>query len=154
MPALIVTPELELSKVERRGILTVPCEDATASCFCLQGKPCEGLRLGYLPLSSRSLERYALQMADQFVGRMATRGFELFGQELRLHGPWPSYEFNQRLADVESTMWKEAMRRNADGDDNPAKALGFVFERAFSPYSDYLLVGDFLKRNVLTEVVV
>lgn len=154
MVALVVAPDLELSKVERRGILTVPSEDATASCRCPAGQPCEGLRLGMLPLASRTLEKYALEMADRFISRLAVRGYDLIGQEVRLHGPWVSYEFNQRLADVESSVWNEAMRRNEDGDDDPAKALGFVFERAFSPYSDYLLVGEFLKRNVLTEVIV
>jgi len=150
MTALVVVPELDISKVERRGVLTVPSEDAAVSCNCTRNRPCRGLIPGKMPLEARTLERHVLEMGTRFIERMQVRGYDLLG-DLKLHGPWVSYEFNTRLADAESATWGEAMTPNSDGDDDPAKAVGFVFERAFSPYSDYLLVGDFLKKNVLIE---
>ena len=152
---LVVAPELDIVKVSRRGILTVPAEDATAACFCPVGQPCRGLMPNALPLTSRTLERHVLHMADRFKARLAVRGYELVEHSLRLHGPWPSYELNRRLVDVEASMWREAQRADRNGDMHHEKMLEAVFERdAASPYSDYLLVGDFLKQAVLTEVIV
>ena len=133
MPVVLVAPERELAKVVRRGILTVPGEDALVRCLC--PKPCAGM--AKLPLQARKLERYALEMGARFTERMAVRGYGLIG-ELRLHGPWPSYELNRNLSDVNAENWED-----------------MVFEQdAMSPYSDYLLVGEFLKQSVLTEVIV
>ena len=144
---IVVAPSLGVSKVVRRGIVTVPEEMATVSCDCLQRKSCSGL--AELPLEARDLELHIRGMADKFISRMAVRGFESIGG-LRLHGPWPSYEFNERLANIEAEAW-----RRAEQEQDRSYLLPFVFERdAASPYKDYLLVGEFLKENVLTEVVV
>lgn len=143
----VVAPELGISKVVRRGIVTVPEEMAKVECSCLRREPCSGL--AELPLEARELELHIRGMADKFTRRMAVRGFELVGG-LRLHGPWPSYEFNERLANIEAEAWKRA-----EQEQDRSYLLPFVFERdAASPYKDYLLVGEFLKENVLTEVVV
>lgn len=144
---LQVAPDLERMLVWRRGILTVPQEDAIVSCSCITSKSCKGLGLNNLPLIARHLQRYCLQMAEKFQERMRIRGYQLQGN-LRLHGPWPSYEFNQHLVDVESSLWREAQRQS-----DPTIVLPLVVDRtATSPYSDYLLVGQFLKQAVLTEI--
>ena len=146
---LVVAPELGTSKVVRRGIVTVPEEMATVSCACLRRQPCSGLVVRDLPLEARDLELQMISMGQKFTERMAVRGYDLIGG-LGLHGPWPSYEFNQRLADIESNAWKQA-----EAEQDLSHVLPFVFERnATSPYKDYLLVGEFLKENVLTEVIV
>ena len=138
-----------MARVVRRGIVTVPQEMATVACDCTRNQPCKGLVVADLPLSARGLELEMRRMGTRFVERLAVRGYEWLG-ELSLHGPWLSYEFNERLADIESEAWKRAVAEN----DNSYLAP-FVFERdAASPYKDYLLVGAFLYRNVLTEVVV
>lgn len=144
---IVIAPDLETHLVQRRGIVTVPNEDALAACWCGARQRCPGLSLSQLPLEMRKLEIYLLEMAKKFQSRMAVRGYELVG-DLRLHGPWVSYEFNQTLADTESALWREAEKQ-----DDLSHVLPFVHNRAFSPYSDYLLVGDFLKEAVLTEVI-
>jgi len=98
----------------------------------------------------RPLELHLKAMGRRFIERMAVRGYEWTGGDLRLHGPWVSYEFNQKLVDIEAVAWREAQSH-----DDPSLVLPFVIERAAtSPYSDYLLIGQFLKRSVLTEVIV
>lgn len=145
---IVIVPELEKQLVQRRGIVTVPREDALAACWCGARQRCRGLSLNDLPLEMRKLEIHLKLMADKFRDRMAIRGYELIG-DLRLHGPWVSYEFNQTLADVESTLWREAAKQ-----DDPSIALPFIIERnAASPYSDYLLVGDFLAKATMTEII-
>lgn len=147
---LIITPSLERSLVQKRGVVTVPQEDAVISCGCLLGRPCNGLALSELPLPARTLELYMREMGSRFVARMRVRGLEWVGGDLRLHGPWVSYEFNEKLVDVESSIWGQAVR-----EDDPASVLPFVGNRdAASPYSDYVLVGDFIAKNTWTEVIV
>lgn len=145
---LVITPSLEKSLIQRRGIVTVPDEDATISCECVSARPCNGLTVRELPLEARTLESHMRMMGDKFVSRMRARGLEWVGGDLRLHGPWPSYEFNRTMADVESSMW-----RQAESEDEPRHVLPMVIERApVGGYSDYLLVGDFLATNVWTEM--
>jgi len=148
LPSLLVTPSLDKTIVQRRGIVTVPNELAKAACRC--PGPCNGISINTLPLPLRPLEIHLRQMGDRFIDRMRVRGFEWVGGDLRLHGPWVSYEFNQHVADVESAAWREAERS-----EDPSAILPFVFEQdAASPYSDYLLVGQFITTPVLTEIIV
>ena len=150
MTALVLTPNLEKSLVTKRGIVTVPDEDATASCLCVRRQNCEGIIVKQLPVESAVLERHMTEMGTRFIDRMKVRGLELAGGDLRLHGPWPSYEFNKTLADVESQAWKDAERT---GDNS--YLLPFIIEQPVKgEYSDYLLVGDFIAPNVWTEVEV
>lgn len=147
MTAIVITPSLEKSLVKRRGIVTVPDEDAKVSCSCVGGKSCDGLDVWKLPLEARTLENHMRMMGDRFVSRMKARGLEPFGG-LLLHGPWPSYEFNRTMADVESSLWKQAVR-----EDDASYVLPFIIEQPEEGgYSDYLLVGDFIAPNVWTEV--
>lgn len=150
MTALVLTPNLEKSLVTKRGIVTVPDEDATASCLCVRRQNCPGIIVNQLPLESATLERYMLEMGTRFLDRMKVRGLELVGSDLRLHGPWPSYEFSKTAADIESQAWKDAER---EGD--ASYVLPFIIEQPVKgAYSDYLLVGDFIAPNVWTEVEV
>ena len=144
MPAIIVGPNLPIVKVVRRGILTVPVEDASVRCSC-PSPTCQGLDVNALPLTSRALQKYVFTMGDRFIERSRIRGYEAVGT-LRLHGPWVSYDFNNTLADIESA---------ALSSEDPADALGFVHNReTFSPYSDYVLVGEFLKQVVVLDIPV
>ena len=147
----VIAPELEQVLVVRRGILTVPAEDALARCKC--PRACSGLAPDKLPLRMRQLELYVMEMAEKFQSRQAIRGHELVGG-LVLHGPFPSYNFNDHLSDVQSSIWNDT-KPDKNGDEHPEHALTVVFERemAFNPYMDYLLVGTFLKQAVLTEVI-
>ena len=148
MTALVITPSLEKSLVTKRGIVTIPDEDATASCLCVKNQNCHGIVVSELPVESAMLERYMLEMGTRFISRMKARGLEWVGGDLRLHGPWPSYEFSKTAADIESQAWKDAER---EGD--LSHALSFVIEQPVKgEYSDYLLVGDFIEPNVWTEV--
>ena len=149
MPNILVAPNLEKMLVQERGIVTVPSEEALVSCFCVRSipQPCSGLRVNDLPLQARQLQLHLFQAAMKWEERMRVRGYQLSG-ELRLHGPWPSYEFNQQLIDIESSLWAKA-----EAEDDPSLLLPFVVDRvATSPYSDYLLVGQFWKQAVLTEI--
>src|SRR3990172_3391238 len=149
MTPRLVTPELEKSLVWRRGILTVPNEDATVSCDCVARKPCRGLVVRDLPLEVGALRRYIEEMGRRFIERQQARGCEFMG-EMRLHGPWESYEFNQMAMHIENEAWKRAAQ-----EEDLSYVLPYIIERnGTSPYSDYILLGNFLVRNVLTEVVV
>ena len=149
-PGVITTPSLGHSLVVRRGILTVPSEDALVSCACVTGgRSCNGLQPNQLPLNAWVLEKYVREMGTRFIERMRVRGFEWVGSELLLHGPWSSYEFNRTMVDVESSLWAEAKRL-----DDPSLILPLVIEQPkLGGYMDYLLVGRFLKQYVLTEVL-
>ena len=150
MTALVITPELERSLVTKRGIVTVPDEDATVSCFCVRGQNCSGIVVNELPVEASVLEGHMRMMGTKFIGQMKRRGLEWVGGDLRLHGPWPSYEFNKTLADIESQAWKDAEQT---GDLNGV--LPYVIEQPTKgEYADYLLVGDFTERNVWTEVII
>lgn len=149
MTTLVITPSLEKSLIQRRGIVTVPDEDAMAACLCVKGQRCAGIVVNTLPLEARTLERHLRTMGDRFISRMRVRGLEWTGGDMRLHGPWPSYELNKKLADVESQAWATAEREN-----DMSHVLPFVIEQPEqSGYSDYLLVTDFIAQNVWTEVI-
>ena len=149
MTSLLVAPELEKSLVWKRGILTVPNEDATISCDCVVGRNCQGLVVGDLPLKVRKLQLYIEAMGKRFIERQQARGCEWTG-EMRLHGPWESYEFNRTAMQIENEAWRRAAQ-----EQDLSYVLPYVIERnGASPYSDYVLLGNFLARNVLTEVVV
>jgi hypothetical protein len=150
MTSLVITPSLEKSLVTKRGIVTMPDEDATVSCLCVRGQHCAGIVVNQLPVEAALLEQHMRMMGTKFISRMQARGLEWVGGDLRLHGPWPSYEFNKTMADIESQAWKDAER-----EDDLSHVLQYVIEQPEQgEYSDYLLVGDFLAQNVFTEVEV
>lgn len=157
MTSIVVAPELDRMVVERRGIFTVPAEDSLVACNCPHRKPCNGIRIRSISLENRAFELLAHDMEQRFLERQAARGFELMGAELLLHGPFWSYDFNSHLADISSSAWWDAQKKDRNGDEHPENTLGYVFEvdqSAFNPYRDYLIVGTFLKQAVLTEVFI
>ena len=156
MTGLLVAPDLDIVLVKRQGSFTLPAENGTVACLCPQGRPCGGVDIDKLPQTEAAFFGVAKDMGNRFIERQKPRGFEfpLSGQ-LVLHGPFPSYEFNRRLADVESSVFRDAMRRDRNGDEHPELALDVVFERdAFSPYVDYVFVGMFLFKDRMTDLEV
>ena len=151
MPGIIVRPDLGKVLVQKSGIFTLRADDAALECNCPQKRgPCGGIEISKIPLKYRSFELLCLEMGKKFIARQAPRGFEWTGGDLQLHGPWPSKI--QNLVDINSPTWGEAMRRDKDdGFEHPERALGFVSEP--SPlYLDYLLVGDFLFKDQMTDL--
>lgn len=148
--ALVVVKDRQLCPVPIRGIFTVPAEDATVSCSCPAA--CQGLLLPNLPLGARQFQLHAYALQDKLIERQRARERELLG-DIRLHGPFPSYDFNQNLVDVRASFWNEARRPDPNGDEHPEKALDAVFERdaAFSPYSDYVYMATFLGYEYFTR---
>ena len=156
MTGILVAPDLGVVLIRRQGSFTLPQENATVACLCPERKPCGGVDIDKFPQSEASFMHVAKDMGNRFIERQKPRGFEfpLSGQ-LVLHGPFPSYEFNTRLADAESSMFRDAKRPDKNGDEHPELALPFVFERdAFSPYADYVFVGMFLFKDRMTDLEV
>lgn len=145
MPNIVARPHRELVLAVRRGTFTVPDAVATVNCNCAFRLPCEGLVLTSLPQESWELAKVARERAKTMAARLAVRGQRLIG-DLRLHGPWISYNFEQHLVDADSSAWDQA-RKQERGDgvyEDPSALLPMVFERdAALPMSDYLLVGYF-----------
>ena len=138
-----------MSLVWKKGVLTVPKEEATVSCDCATGRGCRGLVVSDLPLEARDLQLYVEAMGKRFIERQRVRGCEWMG-EMRLHGPWESYEFNKTAMHIENEAWRRAAQ-----EQDLSYVLPYVIDRdGTSPYSDYVLLGNFLAKNVLTEVVV
>jgi len=138
----------DLAVTTRIAYVTVPRELATVNCDCAYNRSCKGLEINGLPLTARALELHLRDIGYQFVNRMEVRGLQYFN-DMRLHGPWVSKEFDKRLIDVQSELFARAMK-----EDDPSLVLPFVIEdNAASPYSDYLLVGKFIMRPVPTPMV-
>ena len=155
MAAIVVTPDLERCLVELVGVFQVAAEDSLVSCLCPQQRPCGGMRIRNIGVADRAFELHAHQLEMTFIERERARGYELADSDLRLHGPFWSYDFNHTLTDDGASAWREAKRPDRNGDEHPELALPFVFERdetVANPYRDYLIVGRFLKQAVLTEV--
>ena len=138
----------DLAVTTRTAFVTVPNEMATVNCDCALNRSCEGLDVNGLPLTSRALELHIREIGYRFVNRMEVRGLQYFN-DMRLHGPWVSREFDRRMADVKSDLFARAEREN-----DPSLVLPFVVDQgADSPYSDYLLIGKFIMRPVATPMV-
>lgn len=146
---LVVVKDKQLCPVPVRGVFTVPSEDALVKCDCPER--CEGILLPQIPLAARAFQLHAYELQSRLIERQRARGRELTG-EIRLHGPFPSYDLNQHLTDVNAALWAEAQRPDQNGDEHPELALDAVFERdAFSPYSDYAYVATFLGYEYVTR---
>lgn len=138
----------DLAVAERTAYVTVPREMATVNCDCAYNRPCKGLEVNGLPLTARALESHLREIGYRFINRMEVRGLQYLN-DMRLHGPWVSREFDRRMADVRSDLFVRAEREN-----DPSLVLPFVVDQsAASPYSDYLLVGKFIMRPVATPMV-
>ena len=156
MTGILVAPDLGTVLVERRGIFTLAAENATVACLCPERKPCGGVDIDRLPQTETAFMHAAKDMGQRFIARQKPRGFEFpTSGRLVLHGPFPSYELNTRLSDIETSMIKDAQRRDRNGDEHPECALPLVFERdAFGPYADYVFIGEFLFKDRMTDLEV
>ena len=135
----------DLAVAERTAYVTVPREMAVVNCDCAFNRPCKGLSVNSLPLTARALETHLREIGYRFINRMEVRGLQYLN-DMRLHGPWVSREFDKRMADVQSELFARAVK-----EDDPSLIVPFVVdEAATSPYSDYLLVGKFIMRPVPT----
>lgn len=153
MTGLLIAPDLDRVVIKRQGIFTLPAEDALVRCGC-NGRPCSGVDASHLPQEWAKFETTARRLGDMFIERQAIRGFEWVSGSMRLHGPFPSYDFNRHLADVESEAMRQAGKRDkADDMEHPERTLGIVFEReAFNPYVDYVFVASFLFKDRMTDL--
>src|SRR3990167_9273883 len=137
----------DLAVTTRTAYVTVPREVAVVNCDCAYNRSCKGLEINGLPLTARALELELREIGYKFVRQMEVRGLQYFN-DMRLHGPWVSKEFDKRMADIQSDLFVRAEREK-----NPSLVLPFVIEdNATSPYSDYLLVGKFIMRPVPTPM--
>ena len=138
----------DLAVTSRTAYVTVPREIAVVNCDCAYNRSCKGLEINGLPLTARALESHLREIGYRFISRMEVRGLQYFN-DMRLHGPWVSKEFDKRMADVQSELFARAIT-----EEDPSLVLPFVIEdNAVSPYSDYLLVGKFIMRPVPTPMV-
>lgn len=136
-PAVIVSPTLFDSKVQRRTVVTFPTEMATLQCH-----PVEGRRLNAIPMEHRQIELALKDAFNQTVNRMRIRGYELaWEDDVHVYGPWPSRLFHERLI-------------TPDEIHTPEQARDHVWKAETSPqeYADYLLVANWIHRDVLVEV--
>ena len=165
MPNIIVLPELGSSIVHRRGVFSVPAEYGLVGCACSrrvemltdQPRLCNGWSVGQLPIAARLLELEALRLGSRFVERMKIRGYEPVGHDarLRLHGPWLSYNFDDILADPDSSVFRDAERPDRNGDTHPELTLGFIHDAPSKVEEkfDYLLIGAFIRPFQRVEIV-
>ena len=138
----------DLAVTTRTAYVTVPWELATVNCDCAYNRSCKGLDVNGLPLTARALELHLREIGYRFINRMEVRGLRYLN-DMRLHGPWVSKEFDRRMVDIQSDLFARAEREN-----DPSLVLPFVVDQgATSPYSDYLLIGKFIMRPVATPMV-
>lgn len=151
MTGIIVRPEMNKVLIQKSGIFMLRRDDASLECNCphLRG-PCGGIAISDIPLKYRAFELLCLEMGKKFIERQKPRGFEWTGGNLLLHGPWPSKVRN--LVDIDSPTWNEAMKRDKDdGFEHPERVLSLVTDES-SEYLDYVLVGDFLFKDRMTDL--
>src|SRR3990167_4901740 len=101
----------QLAVTTRTAYVTVPREIAVVNCDCAYNRPCKGLAINGLPLDARALELHLREIGYRFINRMEVRGLQYFN-DMRLHGPWVSKEFDRRMADVKSDLFARAEREN------------------------------------------
>ena len=157
MTAIVVAPDLDRALVVISGVFQVPAEDAMVACNCPHGRDCNGIRIREISVANRKFELLAHEMEQEFVRKQMNRGVELADTNLRLHGPFWSYDFDHILSDDTSSVWRDAKAKDRNGDEHPEIALPAVFERdttVGNPYRDYVIEGLFMRQAVLTEVVI
>ena len=154
MSGLIVAPDLDLQRVTVQGSIQVEREMAEGlQCNCPLGLPCSGIDINKLPASMRLYELHFRRLGQMFIQRMASRGYQWISGSLHLHGPFLSYEYMERMTSPDADGLRNAPVPDSNGDPHPELSLGYVHERVdTSPFRDYALVGDFLKREQVTEI--
>src|SRR3990167_87542 len=111
----------DLAVTNRTAYVTVPAELATVNCDCAHGS-CKGLDINGLPLTARALELHLREIGHRFINRMEVRGLQYLN-DMRLHGPWVSKEFDKKLADVQSELFTRAVK-----EDDPSLVMPFVVD--------------------------
>lgn len=151
MTGIIVQPDLGKVVVRREGIFTVDAELAALECNCpKQRGPCGGIDINKIPLRYRTFQMLVQDRARRFIARQLPRGFEWYGGDLELHGPWFSLDLAHNLQDASSTSWQVG-KREKDGFEHPERAVAMVLE-ATPGLMDYLLVGEFLFQDQMTDL--
>lgn len=136
---VIVRPSLGLSKVQRRAVVTFPTEMCTLRC-----DPVHGMRLKQIPLEHRRLQIVLSQAFDKVTERMRIRGYELvWADDVHVYGPWPSRLFHERLIQPDEITAPEQ-----------ARSLVHRVDTTPQEFMDYLLVANWLHKDVVTEVPV
>ena len=156
---IIVTPELGYSRVLVPGVVTVPGEMATIGCdpSCAMDTLCNHpARVQDIPFDGmRHLQARLGEAGKVMVARLKPRGYHWLG-ELRFHGPFWSREYDTSMTDLERSEWRKTKQwANRDGERHPEHSLGFVSDvDVWNPQMDYVLIGAFTVRNVMTEMKV
>ena len=157
MTQIIIAPEVNLATIQKQGVFTIMREDARLECNCPEkrGVGCGGIAIRDIPLALRSFQMLCEDYAKRYIERQRVRGFEYVdADDMLLHGPFPSYELNKNLTDINSPEWRRAMSRDKeDGLEHPERALQFVFERG-DAFVDYLLLASFTLRDTYTDIEV
>ena len=155
---IIVSPTLDRSRVLVPGVVTVPGEMATIGCdpSCGMDDLCRHpARVRDIPTEMHHLQARLGEAGKLMVDRLKSRGYHWLG-ELRFHGPFWSREYDIHMTDLERSEWRQTKAwANRDGERHPEHSLGFVSDvDEWNPQMDYVLIGAFIVRNTLTEVLV
>ena len=154
MTELIIAPDIGFAPIERSGVFTMFREDARLECNCpkKRGMGCGGIAIDDIPLQFRTFQLVAQRYAKRFIERMKPRGYAYMdGSDIVFHGPFPSYDFDNNLSDIDSAA--KAMLPGKDGEEHPENMLSFVFEQS-GGLVDYVLVATFLIRDEYTDIPV
>lgn len=155
MTGIIVAPDLGKGLVRREGIFTVSAEMKTLMCLCSpfnpRSGPCGGLEINKIPLPYRQFQMVVEMAGKRSINRQAARGFDWYGGDLELHGPWPSLDLSNTMQDAESPFWTNIENPDKNGDQHPEKALAGIISQT-NNLLDYQLAGDFLFKDRMTDL--
>lgn len=155
MPGIIVAPDLGKALARREGIFTVSAEMKTLMCLCSpfnpMAGPCGGLDIMNIPLPYRQFQLAVIEAGKRFINRQAARGFEWYGGDLELHGPWPSLDLSKTMQDPEAPYWTNIENPDKDGEVHPEKALAGIITPT-NNLLDFQLAGDFLFKDRMTDL--
>ena len=135
--ALQIAPNLDLLKVQKRAIITMPTWYATLEAHM-------GLPVTAIPLQHRDLQRSLQESGEKFIERMRIRGFTYIDlDDMHVYGPH------------ESKMLHESMVPMDTAHLPPEEVRNLVQDKQYQvgEFVDYLLVANFLRQEVITEVV-
>lgn len=134
--AVHVEPDVQRRRVMKHGIVTVPGEMATL-------KAPNGMAIDDIPLQHRTLQMKLREVGELFVRRQRVRGLDFLDREdMHVYGPFPSYELRDAMLTPDQlNLPREEVRHLVRERDTSMKA-----------FADYVLVGAFLAKPVLTEI--
>lgn len=156
---LIKIADSQWCPVERYGVITVPLEFATIRCLGAQKRQpcaslrCPGIALSQIALADRALELHLRQMGATFRERNRVRGYEPLGDELWIHGPFPSLNLRENITDPNTSMLSRIGKRIPDprleglAYEHPEDALPMVIDTDDTHYADYRFIGRFMAKE-------